>query len=79
MQSSIYYGEEYKYFIDKGKTKKERRSASTCLLSILEERFESGNHIGKVLIDMGLVDRSDLQRSLKKQKKKASQRKLVKY
>ena len=78
MQSSIYYSEDDAYLIEKleEKAMRERKSMSACLLSILEEYFESGNRIGEILSDMGLVDRNQLKASLEKQEKGQKDKKI---
>ena len=78
MQSSIYYSEDDTYLIGKleEKAMRERKSMSACLLSILEEYFESGNRLGEILSDMGLVDRNQLNACLDKQEKEQTTKKI---
>jgi hypothetical protein len=78
VQSSIYYSEEDAYLIDKlgKKAMKERKSKSSCLLSILERYFESGNRIGEILTDRGLLDKEKLEAGLEKQGKGRKDKKI---
>lgn len=78
MQSSIYYREKDTYLIEKLEEKalRERKSASACLLTILEEYFEAENRIGAILNDMGLLDKEQLSLSLEKQKDEKMDRKI---
>jgi len=78
VQSSIYSSQEDSYLIEKleEKAKRERKSMSACLLTILEDYFEAGSRIGKILTDMDLLDRRDLVECLDKQEKEGSSRKI---
>ena len=78
MQSSIYYREEDAYLIRKleEKSMRERMSMSACLLSILEEYFESKNRIGEILTDLGSLDKAELSKSLEKQKSEEKDKKI---
>ena len=78
MQSSIYFSQDDAYLIKKleEKAKHERKSMSACLLTILEEYFETGKRIGNVLTDMGFLTRKELKRGLEKQEKEGSSKKI---
>ena len=78
MQSSIYYSEGDAYLIDKleEKAMRERKSMSACLLTILEEYFESENMIGEILTDMGLVNRAKLKECLEEQEKHKTEKRI---
>lgn len=77
MQMSIYYQEGDQYLLDKLKTmaKRERRSKSSALLSILEEYFEAGNKIGEILKDMKAINRSQLHKALSIQRNNKEEKK----
>jgi len=78
MQISIYYQEEDQYLLDKVQelAKRERRSKSATMLSILEEYFEAGKSIGEILKDMQALDSDQLQESLSIQKENKGEKKL---
>ena len=61
MQTTIYYREEDQYLIDKlqEKANRERKSKNACILSILEEYFESQKKLGEILTDMGILGEED--------------------
>ncbi|MBS3765805.1 hypothetical protein KGY71_04715 [Candidatus Bipolaricaulota bacterium] len=66
MQLSIYYQKEDEYLFDKVEklAKKERRSKSAALLSILEEYFEAGKGVGEILKDMHVISTEQLHEAL---------------
>ncbi len=70
MQTTIYYREDDEYLIDKleEKAKRERKSKSACLLTILEGYFEAENRVGEILRDMGVLNDDEIQRCLDRQK-----------
>ncbi|MFP3953527.1 MAG: hypothetical protein ACLFVS_05325 [Candidatus Acetothermia bacterium] len=70
MQTTIYYRKDDKYLIEKleEKAKRERKSKSACLLTILEEHFEAENRVGEILRDMGILNEDELQKCLARQK-----------
>ena len=78
MQTTIYYRDEDAYIMEKieKKAARERRSKSSCILSILEQHFESEKRIGEILTDMDLVEKDELEKGLEKQKKKEVEKKI---
>src|SRR6056297_1049553 len=78
MQTTIYYRKDDKYLIEKleEKARRERKSKSACLLSILEEYFEAENRVGQILTDMGVLVKAKLQRCLEKQKNDSKGKKI---
>ena len=69
MQTTIYYNEEDAYLIQQvdAKGKRERKSRSAVILSILEEHFECRKKLGEILLDLGVITHSDLARGLELQ------------
>jgi len=76
MQTTIYYSEEDAYLMDQvdAKGRRERRSRSAVLLSILEEYFEREKRLGEILVDLGALSHGDLAKGLDLQKKKFTQK-----
>ena len=70
MQTTIYYNEEDAYLIAQAdaKGRRERKSRSSVILSILEEHFESEKQLGEILVDLGVLSHSDLAKGLELQK-----------
>jgi len=70
MQTTIYYNEEDAYLIAQvdAKSRRERKSRSSVILSILEEHFESEKRLGEILVDLGVLSHSDLAKGLELQK-----------
>ena len=70
MQTTIYYKEEDNYLIEKveKKAKRERKSKSAVILSVLEEYFEAEQRIGEILSDLGAVSPDKVDEALDKQK-----------
>lgn len=71
MQLSIHYKEKDQYLIEKVEKVAERKrmSTSACILSILEDYFESNLLVGQILKDMELIDKEELQQALIEQRK----------
>ena len=69
MQTTIYYSDDDAYLIAQvdAKGKRERKSRSGVLLSILEQYFEREKRIGEILIDLGAMSHSDLAKGLQLQ------------
>jgi len=69
MQVTLYFGEEDEYLIRlvDEKARKERRSRSSVVLSILEEYFERGKKLGEILVDLKVVTPQDVEEALKLQ------------
>jgi len=69
MQVTIYLTEEDSYLlrlVDE-QSNRERKSRSASILSIVEEHFEKGRRLGEILVDLGVLTKADLTRSLKSQ------------
>ena len=66
MQTTIYYSEEDAYLIKQVdmKGKRERKSRSGVILSILEQHFECEKRLGEILIDLGVMTHNDLAKGL---------------
>jgi hypothetical protein len=71
MQAKIYYGEEYAYLVRQvgAKARRERKSRSAVIPSILEELVER-----EILIDLGAVSRTNLAKSLELRKSKFAEK-----
>jgi len=76
MQTTIYYSEEDAYLMEQvdAKGRRERRSRSAVLLSILEEYFEREKRLGEILVDLGALSHADLAKGLDLQKRKFAQK-----
>ncbi len=72
MQTTIYYSDEDAYLIEQVdmKGRRERKSRSAVILSILEEYFEREKRIGEILMDLGAVSPDKLAKGLELQRKK---------
>ena len=70
MQTTIYYNNEDSYLMSQvdAKGKRERKSRSAVILSILEEFFESDKRLGEILLDIGVLSHADLSKGLELQK-----------
>jgi len=70
MQTTIYYTAEDRSLINaaKDKAKKERKSKSAVILSILEEYF-MGKNLGEILCEIGCVNNKQISKSLEVQQK----------
>lgn len=66
MQVTIYYGEEDQYLIDlvDQEARRERKSRSAVILSIVEEHFERDKRIGEILVDLGQVTPQQVEEAL---------------
>ena len=70
MQATIYLTEEDSYLlrlIDES-SRRERKSRSAFILSIIEEHFEKGRRLGEILVDLGVLSEADLAHALTLQK-----------
>jgi len=76
MQTTIYYSDEDEYLIKQVDTKgrRERKSRSAVILSVLEEYFEGEKRLGEILIDLGAVSHTDLSKALELQKTKFTEK-----
>ncbi|MBU1049977.1 hypothetical protein KKG90_08155 [Candidatus Bipolaricaulota bacterium] len=70
MQTTIYYNNEDAYLMAQvdAKGRRERKSRSAVLLSILEDYFESDKRLGEILVDIGTLTHADLCKGLELQK-----------
>ena len=70
MQTTIYYNNEDAYLISQvdSKSRRERKSRSAVILSVLEDYFESDKRLGEILVDIGVLNHSDLCKGLELQK-----------
>ena len=71
MQTTIYYTAEDRDLINavEDKARKERKSKSAVILSILEEYF-MGKNLGEILCEIGCVNNKQISKSLEVQQKK---------
>jgi len=72
MQTTIYYNNEDAYLISQvdAKSRRERKSRSAVILSLLEDYFESDKRLGEILVDIGVLSHSNLSKGLDLQKTK---------
>ena len=72
MQTTIYYNNEDAYLVGQvdAKGRRERKSRSAVLLSILEDYFESEKRLGEILVDIGVLSHANLCKGLDIQKSK---------
>jgi len=76
MQTTIYYSEVDAYLMKQAdaKGRRERRSRSAVLLSILEEHFETEKRLGEILVDLGSLSHADLAKGLDLQKRQFAEK-----
>ncbi len=76
MQTTIYYKQEDDYLIEKveKKAKRERKSKSAVILSILEEYFEAEQRVGEILSDLGAISSDEVEKALAKQKEEGDKK-----
>jgi len=72
VQTTIYYSEHDAYLVSQVdmKGRRERKSRSAVILSILEEYFEREKRLGEILLDLGAISHPDLSKGLDLQKDK---------
>lgn len=70
MQVTMYFSDEDKYLIDlvDEKARRERKSRSAVVLSILEEYFERDKRLGEILVDLGAVSPNVVSKGLELQR-----------
>ena len=70
MQTTIYYNDGDAYLMKQvdAKGRRERKSRSAVILSILEEHFESEKRLGEIMVGSGVLSHSDLAKGLDLQK-----------
>ena len=78
MQITVYYGEEDHYLIRllDQEAKRQRKSRSAVVLSILEEHFEREKRIGEILVDLGHLSRREVDQALEVQQAEEGRRPL---
>jgi hypothetical protein len=76
MQTTIYYSDEDAYLMKQvdAKGRRERKSRSGVILSILEQYFESDKRLGEILVDLGVLSHANLARGLDLQKKQFAEK-----
>ena len=72
MQTTIYYNEIDAYLMKQvdAKGRRERKSRSAVILSILEDYFEAEKKLGEILLDLGVIKHADLAKGLELQQTK---------
>jgi len=70
MQVTLYFSEEDEYLIRllDEKARRERRSRSSVVLSILEEYFEKDKKLGEILVDLRVVKPQEVEEALELQR-----------
>ena len=78
MQTTIYYRENDQYLVDKLEemARRQRKSKSACLLSLIEQYFEAEKKVGEILYDIGAVTKEKIDEALHKQEGEGKERKL---
>ena len=78
MQITVYYGEEDHYLIRllDQEARRQRKSRSAVVLSILEEHFEREKRIGEILVDLGHISRREVDQALEVQQAEDGRRPL---
>lgn len=71
MQVTFYFRDEDMYLVRMldELARRQRRSRSAVLLSILEEYFQRGKRLGEILVDIGGATPEDIEQGLKIQRK----------
>jgi len=70
MQVTMYFSDEDKYLIDlvDEKARRERKSRSAVMLSILEEYFSRGKRLGELLVTLGAATPETIEKALSVQR-----------
>jgi two-component system chemotaxis sensor kinase CheA len=76
VQATVYCSDGDAYLIQQvdAKARRERKSRSAVILSILEDYFEREKRIGEILIDLGALSHADLGKGLELQKTKFTEK-----
>ena len=71
MQVTLYFSEEDRYLIDlvDEVARRERKSRSAVVLSILEQYFERDKRLGEILVDLRAISPREVERALELQTK----------
>jgi len=74
MQVTLYFGEEDEYLIRlvDEKARRERKSRSAVVLSILEEYFEQGKRLGEILVDLKTITIDKIEQALEIQRQEGN-------
>jgi len=78
MQVTMYFSDEDKYLIDlvDEKARRERKSRSAVMLSILEEYFGRDKRLGEILIALGVTTPQAVERVLELQQGRGASRRI---
>ncbi len=70
LQVTLYFSDEDAWLIRlvDAKARRERKSRSAVVISILEEYFEKGKRLGEILVDLEAVDPRAIEEALELQK-----------
>ena len=76
MQVTLYFGEEDEYLIRlvDEKARRERKSRSAVVLSILEQYFEYGKRLGEILVDLKILTPHQIEQALQIQQEEGHTR-----
>jgi hypothetical protein len=76
MQVTLYFGEEDEYLIRlvDDKARRERKSRSAVVLSILEHYFEQGKRLGEILVDLKMLTPHQIEQALEIQREEGHTR-----
>lgn len=71
MQVTLYFSEEDRYLIElvDEVARKERKSRSAVVLSILEQHFERDKRLGEILVDLRAISPREVEMALELQRK----------
>jgi len=69
LQVTVYLTEQDRYLVRllDEQSRRERKSRSAVILSVLESHFEQNKRLGEILIDLGVLSQADLDRMLQLQ------------
>lgn len=78
MQVTLYVNDEDAYLIRlvDEVARRERKSRSAVILSILEKHFEGDKRLGEILIDLGIVSTRVVEEALELQRKKGDPKRI---
>jgi len=76
VQTTIYYNDGDAYLMKQvdAKGRRERKSRSAVILSILEDHFEREKRLGEILVDLGVLSHANLAKGLELQKTKFTEK-----
>jgi len=73
---TVYITESDKYLlglVDR-QARRERKSKSAVILSLIEEHYEKSRKLGEILVDLGVLSEATLEDSLRKQRQDSAKR-----